>query len=155
MARSSSSIAGIALAVLLLAACASPGPADPTAPVVSAGTVFPTGTPPADPIVAARALGDAPDAVRAEATCGELELDQGEVLPDAAIACISDALAEGEAAALAWSSPTVEGDPIVSFAVVEEGASRIAVHTTSDFDRYGPPGWTLERCAAIAAHGCA
>lgn len=147
--------AGIAIAVLALAACASPGAGDPTAPVVSAGTVFPTGTPPAEPIVAARALGDAPDAVQAEATCGELELDQGEVLPDAAIACIGEALAAGGAAALAWSSPTVEGDPIVSFAVVEEGAARIAVHTTTDFDRYGAGGWTLARCAAIATHGCA
>ncbi|WP_306233855.1 hypothetical protein [Agrococcus beijingensis] len=149
MIRRAATAAGIALAVLLLSACASPGTADP------AGTVLPIGTPPAEPIVAARALGDAPDGVHAEATCGQLELDQGEELPAAAIACVDAALAAGEAAALAWSSPTVEGDPIVRFAVVEAGASTIAVHATTGFDRYGTPGWTRDHCVAIGTQGCA
>lgn len=91
----------------------------------------------------------------AQATCGEFELGQGEELPAEAIACIDAALEAQEAALLAGSTPTTEGDPLVFFAVVDSGASSIALHSTTDFDRFGSPGWHLDRCDAITTWACA
>ena len=56
---------------------------------------------------------------------------------------------------LAWSTPTTEGDPLVYFAVVEAGAASIALHSTTDFDRFGSPGWHVDRCASITTWACA
>ena len=77
MARTTLALSVIAC-VLAVAGCASAGPTAPT----SDGDVHvhPAGTPQTGAIAAARALDDAPDAVRARATCGELELGQGETL---------------------------------------------------------------------------
>ena len=152
MARTTLALSVIAC-VLAVAGCASAGPTAPT----SDGDVHvhPAGTPQTGTIAAARALDDAPDAVRARATCGELELGQGEELPAAAIACIDAALEAQDAAVLAWSTPTTEGDPLVYFAVVEAGAASIALHSTTDFDRFGSPGWHVDRCASITTWACA
>ncbi|SFS18806.1 hypothetical protein SAMN04487783_2742 [Agrococcus baldri] len=152
MARTRLALSAIACG-LALAGCASAGP---TAPTSDADVqVHPPGTPQAGAITAARALDDAPDAVGARATCGELVLDQGEELPAIAIACIDAALEAQEAALLAWSTPTTEGDPIVYFAIVETGGSSIALHSTTGFDRFGSPGWHVDRCDAITTWACA
>ncbi|MDJ1114279.1 hypothetical protein [Microbacterium dauci] len=94
-------------------------------------------------------LPDAPAAVRdAELGCGEVELGHSEALPASAVGCLVDATASGEPAALAWTSPTVEGDPIVSFALVEAGSTEMTVHESTHFDRFGEPTWTQRTCAA-------
>lgn len=75
--------------------------------------------PDGDPIEAAQALSDAPDVVRAsgpQESCGAFVLGQGETVPTDAVECLSAAVSSGEPAELAWSLPTTEGDPIVSFA---------------------------------------
>jgi hypothetical protein len=104
-----------------------------------------------DPIQAARELPDAPEAVRegdAADTCGEFVLDQGESLPASAVQCLDEALAAQRQAELAWSQPTVEGDPIVQFAFVGSQYPGVVVFSTDEFDSYGGHlGWTEFSCA--------
>lgn len=112
--------------------------------------------PDGDPIEAAQALSDAPDVVRASdaaESCGAFVLGQGESVPTGAVECLSDAVSSGEPAELAWSFPTIEGDPIVSFAFAGSGAE-VAVYTTSAFDSYGgDPQWTQTLCDPVTATG--
>lgn len=117
--------------------------------------------PDGDPIEAAQALADAPDVVRtsdAEESCGAFVLDQGETVPTDAVECLSAAVASGEPAELAWSFPTTEGDPIVSFAFAGTGAEVVAVYTTNAFDSYGGDRqWTQTSCdpaTATSPTGC-
>jgi hypothetical protein len=129
-------------AVLLLTGCAS-------APVSRA--------PEGDPIDAARALPDAGGIVSigdATGTCGEYVLEQGEELPPEAGACLVDASARGEAAELAWSTPTSEGDPIVSFAFVGGTATRLLVYTTHAFDRHSGLEEPLSPGESWTGHAC-
>jgi hypothetical protein len=133
---------------LLLSACAQTGPV--------------ARAPEGDPIQAARELPDAPPAVRDGDTtdsCGEFVLDQGESLPSDAVQCLSAAVATDAIAELAWSFPTVEGDPIVSFAFVEDGSDEVTVFSTNAFDSYGgDPAWTKSSCSdpaiATSPTGC-
>ena len=113
-----------------------------------------------DPIEAAQALSDAPDVVRAseaQESCGAFVLGQGETVPTDAVECLSAAVSSGEPAELAWSLPTTEGDPIVSFAFAGIGAE-VAVYTTNAFDSYGGgPQWTETSCdpaTATSPTGC-
>lgn len=100
--------------------------------------------PPADPIAAARALSDAPDAVRSgDGSCGELVLGQGEELPPDAVACLMRATSTAE---LAWATPTTEGDPIVSFAQVSSAFDGAHIYRTSTFDDFGQDGWVAFAC---------
>ncbi|MBD3943447.1 hypothetical protein IF188_17280 [Microbacterium sp. NEAU-LLC] len=126
--------------VALLAACAQSYPI-PRAPD-------------GDPIEAAKALSDAPDLVHsssAEESCGAFVLGQDEAVPTDAVDCLSAAVSSGEDAALAWSFPTTEGDPIVSFAFAAGGAE-VTVYTTNAFDSYGgDPEWTQSSCDPITA----
>lgn len=112
--------------------------------------------PDGDPIEAAKALSDAPDIVRdieAEASCGAYVLDQGEALPTDAVDCLSAAISSGEPAALAWSFPTTEGDPIVSFAFAGSG-DEVTVYKTNAFDSYGGDlQWTKSTCDPTIATG--
>ncbi len=118
--------------------------------------------PSGDPIVAAAALPDAPDAVRdgdPETSCGAFVLGQGEVVPADAVECLIAAQAADDDAELAWSFPTTEGDPIVQFAVVTAGSDEVTVYTTNAFDSYGgDPQWTKSSCndlvAATSLTGC-
>ena len=115
---------GIALA-LLTAGCAS--------------SVGPT-PPPDDPITAARQLPNAGGMVKsgdATPTCGEFALPQGVQLDPEALDCLAEASAAGASAELAWSTPTTEGDPIVSFAFVGPGIDGVETYTTTAFDSYG------------------
>ncbi|MFI8631910.1 hypothetical protein ACIGEP_04850 [Microbacterium sp. NPDC077663] len=107
--------------------------------------------PDGDPILAARALSDAPDVVRAgdaERSCGAFVLGQGEELPQESLTCLVQAANAGQHAELSWSSPTTEGDPIVSFAFTAEGGD-VTVYETNAFDSYGGgQTWTQTSCAA-------
>lgn len=136
----------IVVAVALLSACAQSYPI-PRAPD-------------GDPIEAAKALSDAPDSVRAshaDASCGKFVLGQGEAVPAEAVECLAAAVSSGEPAELAWSSPTTEGDPIVSFAFAGSNAE-VTVYTTNAFDSYGgDPQWTRGSCdptTAASLTGC-
>lgn len=139
-------ILAVIAAVSLLSACAQSGPI-PRAPDD-------------DPIEAAKALADAPDEVRASdagASCGAFVLGQGEAIPTEAVECLAAAAGSGERAQLAWSFPTTEGDPIVSFAFAAEG-SDVTVYTTNAFDSWGgDPQWTRSTCdssTATSLTGC-
>ncbi|SMH50984.1 hypothetical protein SAMN06295885_3644 [Rathayibacter oskolensis] len=92
--------------------------------------------PEGDPIAAARALPNAGGVIKDGArSCGEFVLEQGEDVPEEARDCLVAASVAGEPAELAWSTPTSEGDPIVSFATVGLGRG-IQVYTTDAFDRH-------------------
>jgi hypothetical protein len=118
--------------------------------------------PAGDPIDAARALSDAPDPVRtspAKKSCGAFVLSQGDTLPTKAVQCMDAAASAADAAQLAWSSPTTEGGPIVSFAFVAEGSGEVTAYSTNAFDSYGgDPQWTTATCTnvtqAISLPGC-
>jgi len=113
--------------------------------------------PEGDPIAAARALPDAGGIVSigdATGTCGEYVLEQGEELPAEAGACLVDAYARGEAAELAWSTPTSEGDPLVSFAFVGGTATRLLVYTTHAFDRHSGLEKPLSPGESWTGHAC-
>lgn len=123
----------------------------------------PIGRAPAgDPIDAARALSDAPAPVRtsdAKESCGAFVLPQGASLPSGAVECLKAAVSTRDAAVLAWSVPTSEGDPIVSFAFVAPGSGEVTVYSTNAFDSYGGDrGWTQSSCSdpaiATSLPGC-
>jgi len=99
---------------------------------------------PDDPIAAARQLNGATAAIKngnAQDSCGEFRLGQGEQVPDSALDCLADA-AGVTPAELAWSFPTTEGDPIVSFAFVGPTFRGVQVITTTAYDAYGGGGTT-------------
>lgn len=110
--------------------------------------------PEGDPIQAARELSDAPDPVRdgdAAGSCGEFVLDQGQSVPASAVECLSAAASANDSGELAWTFPTVGGDPIVHFAFVD-GAGEVTLYVTNAFDSYGgDPGWTTTSCADVVA----
>ena len=110
--------------------------------------------PQGDPIAAARALSDAPDRVRtgdAKHSCGTFVLTQSEAVPTGAVRCLAVAASTGEAAELAWSAPTTEGHPIVTFAFVTPNTGEITVYSTNAFDSYGgDPRWTRTSCGDAA-----
>ena len=140
---------------LSLAACAGQ---DPTPRAPDGGPIdYASQTPRApdgDPIEAARELPNAPDVVRegdAADSCGEFVLDQGESLLARAVQCLDAALAAQRQAELAWSWPTIEGDPIVHFAFVGSPYQGVVVFSTDEFDSYGGrSGWTESSCADVA-----
>lgn len=114
-----------------------------------------TGGAPDDPIAAARQL-DGVSGVVSEGdsseTCGEVRLDQGEPLPPEIGACLADRSAAGRPGEAAWTTPTTEGDPIVSFAVVGPDIDGVQIYSTSAFDAFGGSdsvreSWTVVQCA--------
>ena len=116
--------------------------------------------PDGDPIEAAKALSDAPDLVQAsdpDGSCGAFVLGQADSVPTDAVECLSAAASNGASAELAWSFPTTEGDPIVSFAFTGDGAD-VTVYTTNAFDSYGgDPEWAQRTCdpaTATSRTGC-
>lgn len=116
------------------------------------------------PVQAARELSDAPELVKtgdATGSCGEFELDQGEALSSSAVECLTTAASAKEHAELAWTFPTVEGDPIVHFAFVAHGSDIVTLHVTNAFDSFGgEPRWSTFSCAdavsatEISSTGC-
>ncbi|MCU1403868.1 MAG: hypothetical protein JWQ43_171 [Glaciihabitans sp.] len=126
------------------------------AALVLGGCSTPIPSAPADnPIAAARELRDAPEVVRegsAADTCGEFVLDQGDGVPVDAIACLDAARQEEKIAELAWSSLTMEGDPIVRFAFAAPYNEGVVVFTTYAFDSYvRDPRWSTQTCIDTTA----
>ena len=131
-ASSAPHVGALLVGVLLLTACAAGGP-----------------TPGADgrqaPTVPTETNGDAPAAFTERPvlpSCGSVELDQGEPIPQEAIDCLAGAGAGG--AELIVTSPTVEGDPIVSYYRALPGGG-IEVFSDMTQDAFGG-GWGYELC---------
>lgn len=96
-----------------------------------------------------RASTDAPSAFRDRAplpSCGDIVLEQGEEIPDAAVACMRSAML-GAGGELAVVRPTTEGDPIVTFYRVGPGIRGATVFTDMSHDRYGGGGWDIVSCS--------
>jgi len=149
-------VALTAALTLLLTACTGTVPDTTHTPVRTAATVAAPDlatSPESDPAIAlARQLYDAPAAVstgNAVGSCGEFQLGHVDQLPDEAIDCLADA-AGTASAELAWTAPTIEGDPIVSFAFVGPGMTGVQVVTTNTFDSWAGDN---ARWAAVVCPG--
>jgi hypothetical protein len=93
-----------------------------------------------------RASVDAPDEFRDRTPlppCDDVTLEQGQQIPDAAVACIEDAGPEG--AELATVGPTTEGDPIVTFYRVGPGIDGMEIFLDWTRDTFGG-GWHRADC---------
>ncbi|MDY0909992.1 hypothetical protein [Microbacterium sp. CFBP9034] len=75
-------------------------------------------------------------------SCGHIELNQGDDLPQEAIDCLADAGAPG--AELVVTAPTVEGDPVITYYRALPGGG-IEVFTDMTQDAYGG-GWWHSSC---------
>jgi len=77
-------------------------------------------------------------------------LDQGGVVPAAALECLSGGdPARDRELAVAW--PTVEGQPIVHFFLVSAAHDVVDLDVSSHFDDFGPKEWTHRTCTVAAA----
>ncbi len=82
----------------------------------------------------ASAAPGAPPAPEQPTACGEYELDQGESIPQEAVDCMAEAGENG--ATLTVTTPTVEGDPIVTtYTALPDGGMEVYADMTED--RYG------------------
>ncbi len=79
-------------------------------------------------------------------SCGEIELGQGESVPDDAWECLDAGLVEG--AELVVRAPTTEGDPIVRYYRVGPAIDGLEIFTDGTADSFGDGGWTHELCPA-------
>lgn len=77
------------------------------------------------------------------ASCGDLELGQGEPIPKAAFDCLNDAHDTG--AELVVAMPTTEGDPIVTYYRVGPDIIGMDVFTDATLDAYGGT-WYVQHC---------
>lgn len=101
---------------------------------------------PADPIASSRQSDAAPAEFRQReplSSCGNIELVQGETVPDSAWACMD--AASGSGAELTVVQPTTEGDPIVTFYRVGPNIRGMDVITDSTLDTFGF-GWLVQHC---------
>jgi hypothetical protein len=101
---------------------------------------------PDDPIGSSRQSEGAPAEFKNReplTTCGDVELSQGEGVPDSAFACLNDAFGSG--AELAVVQPTVEGDPVVTFYRVGPNIRGMDVFTDFTLDSFGS-GWSVQHC---------
>jgi len=139
----------VALAVLAggaLAGCTSPAPS-PT-------YTYPYSN---DILDESRASPDAPPQFRDRTPyppCPDVLLEQGEQIPDDAVACIERAGTEG--AELAVVRPTTEGDPYVMFYRVGHGITGIEIWEDATRDAFGG-GWHFASCtvaSVLAPDGC-
>lgn len=129
---------GMVLAVLLLSGCASnsPGP--------GSGGDGPAATPDAVPSSEADVSADFTNRPELP-SCGAVELDQGETIPQDALDCLAAAGAGTAGAELVVTAPTVEGDPIVSYyRALPDGGIEVFVDMTKD--SFGG-GWAYDLCA--------
>lgn len=78
-------------------------------------------------------------------SCGEIELAQGERIPESAVACMDAAGDTG--AELIVSAPTVEGDLVVTYYRSLPGGG-VEIYTDSTLDKFAGGGspWTMLRC---------
>jgi len=110
--------------------------------------------PSANPIFEeARALPSAPLALKQSRNpiyCGEVVLDQGESVATEHLECLQNFLG-AEDVEFAFSRPTTEGDPIVSFLIGAPGSDEFDVYTTDHWDKWGSDEWLHHRCPISAA----
>ncbi|WP_024286487.1 hypothetical protein [Cellulomonas sp. KRMCY2] len=84
-------------------------------------------------------------------SCGVLELDQGEVVPEAAWDCLDEGSEAG--AELVVSMPTTEGDPIVTYYRVGAGIEGLELFIDNSADVWAGPdnrGVSHQLCPATA-----
>ena len=84
-------------------------------------------------------------------SCGEIVLGQGEQVPDSARECLE--AAQGDNVELAFTVPTIEGDPMVYFVLGKPGEPTLELFHTAYWDRYGASGtdlWWHATCPASA-----
>lgn len=126
----------VAMGALCVAGCASAAPTDAGSSVSETPTPVFTAEPGVPQEVAERAKLPA---------CGEIELDQAEPIPEAAVACMDAAGDEG--AELIVTAPTVEGEPIVMYYRALPGGG-VELYQDSTRDTWAAPGggWTFASC---------
>ena len=133
-------------AVLALSGCVQGGvsPVDPPDdPIEASPTAW------ADGLIEASRQSDTAPSEFAERevlpSCGDVELSQGEIIPESAINCMNEAFDTG--AELAVVMPTDEGDPVVAFYRVVPSIRGMDLVTDSRLDSFGLGlGWTIEHC---------
>jgi hypothetical protein len=130
-----------------------PGTSEPTVSV-PAGTpeVTPTTGPPTV-IDQTRWLDDAPDEVADQegwVSCGEEQLGQQEELSAEVLDCFAARLGS-EDVQVAFTVPTVEGDPIVYFVLGAAGSDRIGIWESTHWDNFGADTWSHRACDSSAA----
>jgi hypothetical protein len=124
---------------------------------VTAATIFAASTiggrsATSPPLVPASPTANSPTTT-AGTDCGTHVLQQGERLPDTAIACFLDAVAAGRPARLAETRPTVEGDPI-HMLYTADATGAVQVTKDSREDSFGSRGVTRQTCTGpFADHG--
>ncbi len=139
-------ISVVALTLLFpIAACSvnvEPASPDPAAtPATTAASDAKAATPTATPTAAPTA---APSAVK---DCGH-EQRKGIQPADSALRkCIYEAFQKGEAAKLAVTRTTTEGDPIT--VTIETGAGQVLVTVDSTQDKFGDKSVTKHTCTAL------
>jgi heat shock protein HslJ len=130
-----------------------PGTSEPvTSPVTSSPPTPSTGPGPTV-IDQTRWLDDAPAEVADQSgrtSCGEELLDQGEELSAEALDCFAAGLRTA-GVELAFTTPTVEGDPIVYFVLGGADSDRISIWESSHWDNFGAGAWYHRTCAGSAA----
>jgi hypothetical protein len=127
----------------LLALCLLSGCTQPTQPSAAPSSFAPVSAPAETP-------GGTPSTTVVD--CGVYTIKQGEGLSEDAMRCVIDAAANGRAARLQETRPTLEGDPITTWYVVR--ADRV-VEVTRDTtkDRFGNAGIYTETCTGPVASG--
>lgn len=122
----------------------------------STATPPPSRVPAATAIERSRSSLTAPAAFRSRRelrSCGDVVLQQGEEVPEQAIACLARGGRAGRE--LAVAAPTTEGDLIVTFFRTGSGIDGTDVFADTSRDRFGPRGWSRTRCPtrSIGVHG--
>jgi hypothetical protein len=79
--------------------------------------------------------------------CPDVMLEQGEEIPEDAVACIEHAGPEG--AELAVVRPTTEGDPYVMFYRVGHGINGLEIWEDATRDAFGG-GWHVANCSVLS-----
>lgn len=106
----------------------------------------------ADPVTSARQLDGAPAWVHQPVgtDCGEAEVSRDGNLPQASKRCLTQLTDEEQTGTLAFIRWTTEGDPGVSFVLVDGSTVRVA--SILEHDSYGGgSGWHEQSCETIAS----
>lgn len=102
----------------------------------------------ADKLAESKSAGNAPRGFLDRSSlfsCGEFVLGQGAVEPREGWDCLAARLETG--AELVVVSPTIEGDPVITYYRVGPDIAGIEVFEDSSFDKFGSGRWALRRCS--------
>jgi len=77
--------------------------------------------------------------------CAEVDLDQGEMVPDSAVTCLLEGR-DDAGRELVVRSPTTEGDPIHTYYRQLPGVAGLDVITDATQDQNGSVGWQWDTC---------